>query len=207
MAQRGTLLADALRQRIELLELRFDRAKNAYFWGVRRVCWGGVSFDERSNLFSSVGIGARGASIVIRPDRLLTLHGAMRLGEQFLFLTSIVLSDDRSRQEIRAAVCESMTLTARPQDRTGRDAYNRPVAVSVPSFTFPGILTEKYFRNEADDIYRAEVQQRVLVTPKEIQMRAGDLIQNGKETPYTVRQVLDLDPHKNEYVVERSWEA
>ena len=131
----------------------------------------------------------------------------MRLGEQFFFLTSIVLSDDRSRQEIRAAVCEPVTLTARPQNRTGRDAYNRPVAVSVPSFTFPGILTEKYFRNEADDIYRAEVQQRVLVTPKEIQMRAGDLIQNGKEAPYTVRQVLDLDPYKNEYIVERSWEA
>ena len=155
MAQKETLLADDLRQRLELLELRFDQKKAAYTWEVRRVCWGGVSFDERSNLFSSVGIGARGASIVIRPDQLLTLHGAMRLGDQFLFLTSIVLSDDRSRQEIRAAVCESMTLAARPQDRTGRDAYNRPVAVSVPSFTFPGILTEKYFRNEADDIYRA----------------------------------------------------
>lgn len=207
MTSKSNLLADSLRQRVELLELRFDRVKNAYFWGVRRVCWGGVTFDERSNLFSSVGIGARGASIVIRPDRLLTLHGAMRLGEKFLFLTSIVLSDDRSRQEIRAAVCEPVTLTARPQNRTGRDAYNRPVAVSVPSFTFPGILTEKYFRNEADDVYRAEVQQRVLVTPKEIQMRAGDLIQNGKEAPYTVRQVLDLDPYKNEYIVERSWEA
>lgn len=207
MAQKGTLLADDLRQRLELLELRSDQEKAAYTWEVRRVCWGGVSFDERSNLFSSVGIGARGASIVIRPDRLLTLHGAMRLGDQFLFLTSIVLSDDRSRQEIRAAVCEPMTLTARPQDRTGRDAYNRPVAVSVPSFTFPGILTEKYFRNEADDVYRAEVQQRVLVTPKVIVLRAGDLVQKGNETPYTVRQVLDLDPYKNEYVIERSWEA
>lgn len=201
MAQKGTLFADDLRQRLELLELRFDQEKAAYTWEVRRACWGGVSFDERSNLFSSVGIGARGASIVIRPDRLLTLHGAMRLGDQFLFLTSIVLSDDRSRLEIRAAVC------ARPQDRTGRDAYNRPVSVSVPSFTFPGILTEKYFRNEADDVYRAEVQQRVLVTPKVIVLRAGDLVQKGNETPYTVRQVLDLDPYKNEYVIERSWEA
>ena len=86
-------------------------------------------------------------------------------------------------------------------------SYNRPVAVSVPSFTFPGILTEKYFRNEADDIYRAEVQQRVLVAPKVIVLRAGDLVQKGNETPYTVRQVLDLDPYKNEYVIERSWEA
>ena len=63
MAQKETLLADDLRQRLELLELRFDQKKAAYTWEVRRVCWGGVSFDERSNLFSSVGIGARGASI------------------------------------------------------------------------------------------------------------------------------------------------
>lgn len=69
MAQKETLLADDLRQRLELLELRFDQKKAAYTWEVRRVCWGGVSFDERSNLFSSVGIGARGASIVIRPDQ------------------------------------------------------------------------------------------------------------------------------------------
>lgn len=94
MAQKGTLLADALRQRLELLELRFDQEKAAYTWEVRRVCWGGVTFEERSNLFSSVGIGARGASIVIRPDQLLTLHGAMRLGEQFLFLTSIITCHD-----------------------------------------------------------------------------------------------------------------
>ena len=56
MAQKGTLLADDLRQRLELLELRFDQEKAAYAWEVQRVCWGGVSFDERSNLFSSVGI-------------------------------------------------------------------------------------------------------------------------------------------------------
>lgn len=149
----------------------------------------------------------RQLKITIRPDSRLTLHEAMRWNGKFLFLTSIELSERRDRQALQAAVCESVTLTARPQDRTGRDTYNRPVAVSVPSFTFPGILTEKYFRNEADDVYRAEVQQRVLVTPKVIVLRAGDLVQKGNETPYTVRQVLDLDPYKNEYVIERGWEA
>lgn len=41
MAQKETLLADDLRQRLELLELRFDQKKAAYTWEVRRVCWGG----------------------------------------------------------------------------------------------------------------------------------------------------------------------
>ena len=101
----------------------------------------------------------------------------------------------------------SVTLTAKPQDRTGRDALNRPTAVDVPGFTFPGVLTEKYFRNDAEDVYRAELQQRVLVTPKVIVLRAGDLVQQDTEPPYTVRQVLDLDPYKNEYVIERRWDA
>lgn len=159
------------------------------------------------NLFSAIGVGTRSATVIIRPHLRLTLHQAIRWRGEFLHLTSILLNREQDQQEVKAAVCEPVTLTARPQNRTGRDTYNRPVAVSVPSFTFPGILTEKYFRNEADDVYRAEVQQRVLVTPKVIVLRAGDLVQKGNETPYTVRQVLDLDPYKNEYVIERSWEA
>lgn len=79
--------------------------------------------------------------------------------------------------------------------------------VEVPGFTFPGVLTEKYFRNDAEDVYRAELQQRVLVTPKVIVLRAGDLVQQDTEPSYTVRQVLDLDPYKNEYVIERRWDA
>ena len=201
------LLADELRQRIELLELKSSEDRKSYFWKVRRVCWAGIEYDTRSNLFSSVGIGALGATVVIRPDRELTLHHAARVGRQFLFLTSIVLSERRDRQELRAALCEPVMLTAKPQDRTGRDALKRPVAVKVPGFTFPGVLTERYFRNDAEDVYRAEVQQRVLVTPKAIALRAGDLVQRGDETPYTVRQALDLDPYKNEYVIERRWDA
>lgn len=189
------------------IEIKTKKENVDYAWTIRKTCPAYVETDIHDNLFSAAGTRARGAKITIRPDSRLTLHEAMRWNGKFLFLTSIELSEQRDRQELQAAVCESVTLTARPQDRTGRDTYNRPVAVSVPSFTFPGILTEKYFRNEADDVYRAEVQQRVLVTPKVIVLRAGDLVQKGNETPYTVRQVLDLDPYKNEYVVERSWEA
>ncbi len=205
MEQRHGLLADALRQKIELLELR--RNEDGYRWEVRRDCWAEIEYDTRSNLFSSVGTGARGATVTIRPDRALTLHHAARAGGQFLFLTAIVLSGRRDRQELRAALCEPVTLAAKPQDRTGRDAMNRPAAVKVPGFTFPGILTEKYFRNEAEDVYRLETQQRVLVTPKAVTLRAGDLVQREDETPYTVRQVLELDPFKNEYVLERRWDA
>lgn len=200
-------LSSALTEKIEILTLVLDDETGNLAWAPSGACWASVKVDTYRNLFSAIGVGTRGATVIIRPHLRLTLHQAIRWRGEFLHLTSILLNREQDRQEIKAAICQNVTLTAKPQARTGRDALNRPTKVEQASFTFPGILTEKYFRNEADDFYRAEVQQRVLVTPKEIQMRAGDLIQNGKEAPYTVRQVLDLDPYKNEYVVERSWEA
>lgn len=200
-------LSSALTEKIEILTLVLDDEAGNLAWAPSGTCWASVKVDTYRNLFSAIGVGTRGATVIIRPHLRLTLHQAIRWRGEFLHLTSILLNREQDRQEIKAAICQNVTLTAKPQARTGRDALNRPTKVEQASFTFPGILTEKYFRNEADDFYRAEVQQRVLVTPKEIQMRAGDLIQNGKEAPYTVRQVLDLDPYKNEYVVERSWEA
>lgn len=104
---------------------------------------------------------------------------------------------------MQAALAEPAILTAEPQDQKGRNTLNRPTAIQQASFTFPGILTEKYIRNEAEEVYRAIARQRVLVTPKAILLRPGDLIRPQGESPYTVRQALDLDPWKNEYILER----
>ena len=50
---------------------------------------------------------------------------------------------------------------------------------------------------------KGETLRRVLVTPKTVVLRTGDLVQRGDEAPYTVRQVMDLEFYKNEYVLER----
>lgn len=98
-------------------------------------------------------------------------------------------------------------LTAKPQDRTGRDARNRPVAIPQAAYTFPGILAERYYRSEEDEVFRRETLERVLVTPKAVELRTGDLIQQGDSAPYTVLQRLDLEDYKNEYVIERRRDA
>ena len=141
--------------------------------------------------------------MTLRHEPELSLHHALRWKGQFLFLTSLILGEDRDRLELKAALCEPVTLTAKPQARTGRDELNRPTAVEIPSFTFPGVLTEKYRANEAEDIYRVTTLRRVLVTPKVVQLRPGDLVEPKGETPYIVRQTLDLDAWKNEYEIER----
>lgn len=170
-------------------------------WVPIRHIWAYIDLQQKTNIFSKIGVGSRDAAIVIWQQEL-TLHNAIRQGEMHFFLTSIT-ERNRNQLDIKAALCEPVTLTAKPQVRTGRDALNRPTAIQQPSFTFPGVLTELYHRNAPDEIYRAETLQRALVTPKAIKLRAGDLVQAGDEVPYTIRQVMDLDPYKNEYVIER----
>lgn len=198
-----THLSSVLNEKVEILSLIQDETTNDLAWHPVRKCWASVEIDTQRNLFSVVGVGTRGATVVIRPDLRLTLHQAIRWNGEFLHLTSITLDKERDRQTIQAALCNPVTLTADPQDRTGRDEMNRPKVVKQASFSFPGILTELYHGNAADEIYRTDTLQRVMVTPKAVVLRAGDLVHPENEAPYTVRQVLDLDPWKNEYVIER----
>ena len=196
-------LSSALNEKIEILTLVQDDETGNIAWAPDRKRWASVEIDTPRNLFSVVGVGTRGATVVIRPDLRLTLHQAIRWNGEFLHLTSITLDKERDRQTIQAAICNPVTLTADPQDRTGRDEMNRPKVVKQASFSFPGILTELYHGNAVDEIYRTDTLQRVMVTPKAVVLRAGDLVHPENEAPYTVRQVLDLDPWKNEYVIER----
>lgn len=206
--KRGTgVLADTLSRRVELLALVYDRERRAYTWELRRMCWAGVAPSRNKVVFCREGSAAAGVAVTLRPDAALTLRQAMRWEGQFLLPVDLTAGEERDRQTVTAARCECTQLTAQPQDRTGRDALNRPVAIRQESFAFPGVLAEKYNRSEADEVFRTQVQQRVLVTPKEIVLRAGDLVHKGEEAPYTVRQVMDLDPDRNEYVIERSWDA
>lgn len=196
-------LSSALNEKIEILTLVQDEETGNIAWAPSRKRWASVELDTQRNLFSVVGVGTRGATVIIRPHLRLTLHQAIRWRGEFLHLTSILLNREQDQQEIKAAICQNVTLTAKPQARTGRDALNRPTKVEQASFTFPGILAEMYYRNDQDEIFRSTMQRRALVTPKAVVLRAGDLVQLNDGAPYTVRQVLDLEAYKNEYVIER----
>lgn len=196
-------LSSSLTEKIEILTLVQDDETGNIAWAPSRKCWASVEIDTFRSIFSVIGVGARGAKVVIRPDLRLTLHQAIRWRGEFLHLTSIVLDPVRDRQAIKAAFCCPITLTARPQARTGRDAMNRPCAEQQAAYSFPGILTELYHRSESDEVFRRSTQRRVLVAPKAVVLRAGDLVQKGEEAPYTVCQVMELESYKNEYVIER----
>lgn len=126
-----------LKERIQVQHLLCCPEANTYAWKVERNTWAAAEQDARKNLFSSVGIGARGMTFTIRKSRTLTLHNAFLWRGQFCFLTSIV-DGAPGFQVVKAALCEPVDCI--------QDADRVPQGCR-----FPGVLTEKYVGHEQLD--------------------------------------------------------
>ena len=194
--------AGDLSERLELLELEETQA-DTWEWVSRGRLWAQVEVDGGKNLFSSVGIGARNAKLVLR-TRPLSLCQALRWRGQHLFLTGITKLD-RMHLNVQAALVNVVTcLAARTEDTVG--AAGRPVAAETMRISFPGILTEKYARYEREETHAENDTSYVMVVPKEISLQAGDLVtvQDGPaKAVYAVTICHVLDHFKNEYEIAR----
>ena len=194
--------AGKLDQLLEVLELQ-ETSAGMWEWAAARRAWGQVEQTAKTNLFSKVGVGARDAAIVLRTQPI-TLHNALRWGEQHLFLTAITKLD-RNHMSVGAALVNPAACTAaRTEDTIGENG--RPKTAETMRVTFPGVLTERYVRFEQEDTHAENDVSYVLVTPKAIVLRAGDLvtIQDGQAPGvYHVTACHILDQWKNEY--EISW--
>lgn len=192
--------AGNLSERLELLDLRETETGTWEWVGIGRL-WAQVEVDGGKNLFSSIGIGARNAKLVLR-TRPLTLHQALRWKEQHLFLTGITKLD-RMHLSVQAALVEPVgCLATRTEDTVGE--AGRPTTAETMRLTFPGVLTEKYARYEREETHAEGETGYVLVTPKAITLKAGDLVTvregPGKDV-YHVTVCHVLDPYKNEYEI------
>lgn len=192
--------AGRLDQPLDVLELR-ETAEGVWEWVTLRRAWAQVEQTAKTNLFSKVGVGARDAAIVIRRQSL-SLHQALRWKGQHLYLTSVT-ERDRTHLDVQAALVTVVTCSAQ-RYATGMGQGNRPVKQELPSQTFPGVLTEKYVRYEQEDTYAKARRCLVLVTPKAVTLKEGDLV-TVKEGPaaavYNVQACHVLDEFKNEYEI------
>ncbi len=190
--------AGDLDQRLEVLELReTGPGTGVWEWVSVRKTWGQVTPQDKRNLFSTAGIGARDAALVLRKQSL-TLDNALRCGGQHLFLTTI-LPRGRGHLDVGAALVALTACVGRPVT-AGMGAGNRPDRQEGPPIRFPGVLTEKYMGYTREDTHAVNASDLVLVTPKAIVLSAGDLVDARGET-WNVRVVHTLDPHKNEYEI------
>ncbi|MEG1683525.1 MAG: hypothetical protein RR295_06820 [Oscillospiraceae bacterium] len=180
-----------MNQRVTVLEL--TEAAGELRWREHHRAWAQVVEDSRVNLFSSVGIGARGVTLTLWRNPALTLLCALRWRDKFLFLTAITDGDDQLHSVVTAAVVNPVPCTRHTVDGTA-------------DLRFPGILTEKY-RGRADIHEQLEplallTLRFVLVTPKAVTLRPGTLVEAGGKL-YAVLAAHELDWFKNEYEIER----
>lgn len=178
--------AGRLDKRLEVLELR-ETAPGVWEWAAVRGTWGQLTYRDKRNLFSCVGIGARDAEVVLRRQGL-TLHNALRWRGQHLFLTAIV-PRGRGHLEVSAALTTPVEC-------------QKDMDLGVPGCTFPGVLTEKYVGHERPDLHSEVTTDYVLVTPKVIDLRPEGWVTAAGQW-YKVLVPHLLDEYKNEFEVRR----
>ena len=171
-----------------------------YEYAEAREIWAEHEQTEKTNLFSRVGIGARGAKFGVYRPGDIPLHDAILHHGQHYFLTNINQTEPAAA-EISAALVRVEGCSMKKSVVTGKDAYNRPVSEEREIMQFPGILTEKYLR-WAQELPQATTQiTYVLVTPKPVRLKVGDLVRVGETDIYNVRACHVLDDWKNEYEI------
>ena len=184
--------AGALRERLRVLELRHDAEANAWRWETAWNTRASAALSEKRNLFSGVGVGARDVAFTLRRRDELTPHNAIlwygRGGWEHCFITAIS-PIDRLYDAVRCARVEILDCLA--------EANHAPTGAR-----FPGVLTEKYVSHDSPDLHDINTTCHVLVTPKQIEMKRGSIVEVGGE-PYHVMLGHYLDGFKNEYEIVR----
>ena len=68
---------------------------------------------------------------------------------------------------------------------------------------FPAVMTERYAGHRQEEPMALNTHRRVLVAPKAVRLAPGPLVEvDGVEWPILTH--YELDPHKNEYTLERT---
>lgn len=175
-----------LGERVEVLELlkTTTRDSTAYTWEPVRRTWARAELMTRTNVYSVHGLGAAGVSFTLR-RQILDLDSALRWRGRHCLITSI-WPLGRLYLTVEAAL---VVLSQCRNPRTGD--------------SFPAVMTERYVGHQQLEPMAVNTHQRVLVTPKAVKLAAGPLVEVDG-TPWPIITPYELDPHKNEYALERT---
>lgn len=178
----------SLNERMEVLELRntaqADASAPTWEWETVRRTWAAYELANRPNVYSVHGIGAAGVTFAMR-RQVFSLNSALLWRGQHCLITAI-----RPLGRLYLSVDAALVVLSQCRDpRTGAQ--------------FPAVMTEEYVRHQQLEPMATNGHRRVLVTPKVVRLRPGPLLEvDGTEWP--VVTAYELDPHKNEYVLERT---
>lgn len=185
MSKTDAVEVGRLSDRVEVLELlkTTDESGTAYAWETVRRTWARAELMTRPNVYSVHCLGAAGVTFTLRRQPL-DLDSALWWRGQHCLITAI-------RPMGRLYLTVEAALVVLSQCRSPRTGE-----------TFPAVMTEKYVRHEQLEPMAINTHQRVLVTPKAVRLAPGPLAEvDGVEWP--VMTAYELDPHRNEYILER----
>lgn len=178
----------SLNERLNVLELRdtaqADADASAWEWETVRRTWAAYELSARPNVYSVHGLGAAGVTFTLR-RQVFSLSSALLWRGQHCLITAI-----RPLGRLYLTVDAALVVLSQCQNtRTGE--------------TFPAVMTEEYVRHQQLEPMATNEHRRVLVAPKSVRLLPGQLVVvDGVEWP--VATAYELDPHKNEYVLERT---
>lgn len=175
-----------LSDRVEVLSLLKTTREDgtAYTWEPVRLTWAQTELMTRTNVYSVHGVGAAGVSFTMRRQPL-DLDSALRWKGQHCLITAI-RPLGRMYLTVEAAL---VVLSQCRNPRTGE--------------AFPAVVTEKYVGHQQLEPMAINKHQRVLVTPKAVRLIPGKLVEVDG-VPWPIKTPYELDPHKNEYAIERT---
>ena len=186
----------------KLILLRVKASGDVVSFRESGTIWVSAEQKEKTNLFSSVGIGARSAEFIVRRCGL-TLRDAFCWRGKHCFLTSIV-DEGKLHWRIAAALIEP-TACAATRPEKGKDGQGKLCYTQKPLCSFPGFLTEKYLGFVQREPQGQVEHRLVLVTPKAVTLKTGDLVRTDGGA-YAVRVCYLLDEFKNEYEIANTKE-
>lgn len=175
-----------LNDRVEVLELRKTVEENntVWAWATVRRTWAKAELSAKANIYSVHSLGASGVSFTLRRQPL-GLDNALWWQGQHCLITAI-----RPLGRLYWVVEAALVVLSRCEDRyTGT--------------RFSAVMTEKYLGHQQLEPLAVNTLRHVLVTPKCIQLTPGRLVEVGGEG-WPIRMAHLLDPHKNEYELERT---
>lgn len=175
-----------LNDRVDVLALQKPAEENGVSWAwasVRRT-WAKAELTTKANIYSVHGLGAAGVIFTLRRQPL-GLDNALQWQGQHCLITAI-----RPLGRLYLTVEAALVVISQCEDR-------------YTNTRFPAIMTEKYLAHQQLEPMAVNTHQRVLVTPKAVRLAPGQLVVvDGAEWP--VITPYELDPNKNEYVLERT---
>ena len=187
-----------LNERVQILTLKTEAG--IMRWEVFKNIWAKVEITGKTNYFSKVGMGVLSVKFTMRRQSL-SLYDALCFRGRHYFITGITPISNL-HMEVETAKIDPITCVLF-NNETVLDDLNRPVDEQKPVLTFPGMLVEKYLRSNTETGHDEGEVTLVLVTPKQVQVDAGKLIEvQGK--PYKVAVCHMLDEYKNEYEIIRT---